>query len=88
MNNTADRLRWVKSFANGEFATVPGTEIQIHHSRIGTYLVRLHTDFLGFADTDSEAIAMARNLTELAEVCPACDSAGTGPLCRNHRGEW
>ena len=88
MTTTAVRLRWVKSFAGGEFATVPGTEIQIHHSRIGTYLVRLHTDFLGFADTDSEAIAMARNLTELAEVCPACDSAGTGPLCRNHRGEW
>ena len=87
MNSTADRLRWVKSFAGGEFATVPGTEIQIHHSRIGTYLVRSHTDFLGFADTDAEAIARAHTFAELAEVCGTCDSAGTGPLCRNHRGE-
>lgn len=87
MNITAPKLHWVKSYAAGEFATVPGTDFQIHHGITGTYLVRTYSEFIGFADTDDEAISIARNLTELAEVCPICDCAGTGDLCHNHAME-
>ena len=80
-------LRWVQSFAGGEFATVPDTPYQIHHGITGTYLVRTYSEFIGFAETDAEALSMARNLTELAEVCGICDSAGTGDLCHNHAME-